>query len=117
MACSIREAMLSARATVPVREAAGRILADAAVSCPPAVPVAVAGERITEEIRTAQERMDEMERLTAETGDGSGELLLGPQWSKDKKRVLNAIRHEMKVKGWFYYVRINHNIPGRHDHS
>lgn len=34
------------------------------------------------------------------TGDGSGELLLGPQWSKDKKRVLNAIRHEMKVKGY-----------------
>ena len=49
MACSIREAMLSARETVPVREAAGRILADAAVSCPPAVPVAVAGERITQE--------------------------------------------------------------------
>ena len=30
-------------------------------------------ERITEEIRAAQERMDEMERLTAETGDGTGE--------------------------------------------
>ena len=30
-------------------------------------------ERITEEIRDAQERLDEMERLTAETGDGSGE--------------------------------------------
>ena len=30
-------------------------------------------ERITEEIRAAQERMEEMERLTAEAGDGSGE--------------------------------------------
>ena len=48
-ACSIREAMLSPRETLPVSEAAGRILADAAVSCPPAVPVVVAGERITKE--------------------------------------------------------------------
>lgn len=48
-ACSIREAMLSPRETLPVREAVGRILADAAVSCPPAVPVVAAGERITKE--------------------------------------------------------------------
>ena len=46
-ACSIREAMFSPRETVPVDEAASRILADACVSCPPAVPVIIAGERIT----------------------------------------------------------------------
>ena len=46
-ACSIREAMFSRRETVPVDQAVGRILADACVSCPPAVPVIIAGERIT----------------------------------------------------------------------
>ena len=46
-ACSIRQAMLSPRETLPVERAAGRILADACVSCPPAVPVIIAGERIT----------------------------------------------------------------------
>ena len=47
--CSIREAMLSPQETLPVEQAAGRILADACVSCPPAVPVVIAGERITAE--------------------------------------------------------------------
>ena len=46
-ALSVREAMLSPRETLPVDKAIGRILADACVSCPPAVPVAIAGERIT----------------------------------------------------------------------
>ena len=46
---SIREAMLSPRETLPLEQAAGRVLADACVSCPPAVPVIIAGERITEE--------------------------------------------------------------------
>ena len=42
----IREAMLAPFARVPIKEALGRICATPAVSCPPAVPVAVAGERI-----------------------------------------------------------------------
>ena len=46
---SIREAMLSLQETLPVGQAVGRILADACVSCPPAVPVVIAGERITKE--------------------------------------------------------------------
>ena len=46
-ACSIREAMLSPSETLPVREAIGRVLSDACVSCPPAVPPVIAGERIT----------------------------------------------------------------------
>ena len=46
-AMSIREAMFSPRETLPVDQAAGRVLADACVSCPPAVPVIIAGERIT----------------------------------------------------------------------
>ena len=45
----IREAMLSPQETLPVDQAVGRVLADACVSCPPAVPVVIAGERITEE--------------------------------------------------------------------
>ncbi len=44
---SIREAMFSPRETLPVDLAVGRVLADACVSCPPAVPVIIAGERIT----------------------------------------------------------------------
>ena len=46
---SIREAMLSPRERQPVNLAVGRVLADACVSCPPAVPVVIAGERITEQ--------------------------------------------------------------------
>jgi arginine/lysine/ornithine decarboxylase len=46
---SIRAAMLAPSERIPVTEALGRILADAVISCPPAVPVAVSGERIGEE--------------------------------------------------------------------
>ena len=43
---SIREAMLCVTEEVPVAACEGRILADAAVSCPPAIPVAICGERL-----------------------------------------------------------------------
>lgn len=46
---SIREAMLADSERVPREEGLGRILADAAVSCPPAVPIVVCGERISRE--------------------------------------------------------------------
>ncbi len=45
-AMSIREAMLSPRESVPAEESLGRILADAGLSCPPAVPIVACGERI-----------------------------------------------------------------------
>lgn len=45
---SIREAMLSEAEELPIEECEGRILAAASVSCPPAVPIAVCGERISE---------------------------------------------------------------------
>ena len=48
-ALSIREAMLSARVSVPTEKAEGRICASPCVSCPPAIPIAVSGERITRE--------------------------------------------------------------------
>jgi len=47
---SIREAVFSLHETVPVENAIGRVLGAPAVSCPPAVPIAVSGERITEEL-------------------------------------------------------------------
>ena len=47
---SIREAMLSRKERLPARKAEGRILASLNVSCPPAVPIAVCGERIDKEI-------------------------------------------------------------------
>ncbi len=47
-AMSVREAMFSKNEIVSVYDAPGRILADANVSCPPAVPVVVCGEIIDE---------------------------------------------------------------------
>jgi len=46
---SIRGAFFASRETVPVREALGRICAVPTVSCPPAIPIAVSGEVITED--------------------------------------------------------------------
>lgn len=47
---SIREAMFARRCTIRVEQALGRICASPAVSCPPAIPIAISGERITEEM-------------------------------------------------------------------
>ncbi len=46
--CTIREAMLAPAATVPAAESLGRVLARPGVSCPPAVPILMPGERIDE---------------------------------------------------------------------
>ena len=47
-ALSPREALLSPAEVLPVAQCLGRILADATVGCPPAVPILVCGERINE---------------------------------------------------------------------
>ena len=44
--CSLREAMLAPAVSVPAAESLGRILARPGVSCPPAVPILMPGERI-----------------------------------------------------------------------
>lgn len=49
MKLSVREAMLSPCEKVDINASLGRVLADAGVGCPPAVPVAVCGEEITAE--------------------------------------------------------------------
>lgn len=46
--CTVREAMLCASETVLVENAVGRVAASPAASCPPAVPIAVSGEIISE---------------------------------------------------------------------
>lgn len=46
-AMSIRGAMLSCSQMIPAAESAGRILAVPTVGCPPAVPIAACGERIS----------------------------------------------------------------------
>ena len=46
--CSLRAAMLAPAVTVPARESLGRVLARPGVSCPPAVPILMPGERIDE---------------------------------------------------------------------
>ncbi len=43
---SIRKALFSQSEEIPVSLCIGRVLADAAVSCPPAIPIVVCGERI-----------------------------------------------------------------------
>lgn len=47
---SIREAVFSNSETIDVGSALGRICAAPTVSCPPAVPIAISGEEITDEI-------------------------------------------------------------------
>lgn len=47
---SIREAMLGKSELISTEDAEGRVLACATVGCPPAVPIAVCGERLTKEI-------------------------------------------------------------------
>ncbi len=47
---TIREAVFADTETVSVKDAVGRICAELTVSCPPAVPIAVSGEEITESI-------------------------------------------------------------------
>ncbi len=44
----VREAFFRSHETVPVRKALGRICAAPTVACPPAIPIAVSGERITD---------------------------------------------------------------------
>ena len=46
---SIREATLSPSHILPLSECVGKVLATADVACPPAVPILMPGERITEE--------------------------------------------------------------------
>ncbi len=45
---SVREAIFAPSETLPAEKCNGRILAQMNVSCPPAIPVAVSGERISE---------------------------------------------------------------------
>ena len=47
---SVRGAVFSSHETIDVRQSAGRILGQISVSCPPAVPLAVSGERITPDL-------------------------------------------------------------------
>lgn len=47
--CSIRKAFFQPHETVPASEALGRVCAAPTVACPPAIPIAVSGERIGKE--------------------------------------------------------------------
>ena len=47
--CTPTEAILSPSVTLPVEDCIGRILAQPSVSCPPAIPIAVSGEELTED--------------------------------------------------------------------
>ena len=47
---SVRKAMLAKSETIPTEQAAGRIAASPTVSCPPAIPIVVSGEVITQEV-------------------------------------------------------------------
>ncbi len=46
---SVREAIFSLSEELPVRSCVGRILASAGITCPPAIPILICGEEITEE--------------------------------------------------------------------
>jgi hypothetical protein len=65
--CSIREAMFRPWETVPAAQALGRVCGAPTVACPPAVPIAVAGERIGPEAAElfARYGVDQVEVLAA----------------------------------------------------
>lgn len=65
---SPHEAVMLPSRIVPVCEAEGKILAGASVTCPPAVPIAVCGERINESCRRCMEYygIDECRVVTEE---------------------------------------------------
>ena len=44
--CSISEALFNKTETLPISKCEGRVFADAAISCPPAIPILISGERI-----------------------------------------------------------------------
>ena len=50
--CSIRQALFSPHETIPAEQALGRVCGAPTVSCPPAIPIAVSGERIGSEAVT-----------------------------------------------------------------
>lgn len=51
-AMSVRQALLAPQETVPAAESLGRVCGAPTVSCPPAIPIAVSGERIGPEALT-----------------------------------------------------------------
>ncbi len=55
-AMPLREALLSSGEKLPIRRAAGRICARMIPLCPPCIPLAVSGERLTPEICAAAEK-------------------------------------------------------------
>lgn len=48
-AMSLRDAVFSVSENIPVGDSLGRICADTALQCPPAIPIVALGERISEE--------------------------------------------------------------------
>ena len=51
--CSPRQAALAPQERIPAERSLGRVLADASVSCPPAVPIIMCGERIDGDMQEA----------------------------------------------------------------
>jgi arginine/lysine/ornithine decarboxylase len=52
MKMSIKDAVFSEYETVSVTESVGRICASNVISCPPAIPLVISGEEITDETVT-----------------------------------------------------------------
>ena len=47
---SIRDAVFAESENIPVEKSAGRICSETNIPCPPAIPIAISGEVITDEI-------------------------------------------------------------------
>lgn len=43
------------------------------------------------------------------TGDGPKDLLIAPEWSKNKRHVLNTLSHELKVRGIYQGQKLKRN--------
>ena len=43
------------------------------------------------------------------TGDGPKNLLIAPEWSKNKRQVLNTLSHKLKVRGIYQGQKLKRN--------
>ena len=72
--CSIREALFAPHETVPAAESLGRVCGAPTVACPPAIPIAVSGERIGPEAAElfVRYRVEQVEVLRETPGREKG---------------------------------------------
>ena len=100
---SIREAQFARQEIIPSRESVGRVLGAVTVSCPPAVPILVSGEEITEEaVRCFRYYGLESVSVVAESRDFLPSITLR-QVRKEDRKLLYALNQKYLYEMTRYY--------------